>query len=222
MSPTLFNLILDAALNGLQRTVKYENSNLNYVAFADDLVILANTEYELQEKLNQLHTSMKIFGLEINPKKCKCVHLKINRKVKTHYVATKPEIVVDGVRIPNLNADENYKYVGISITPDGIRLCKKTYTRELKLIERCKLKTHQNMKVLRQHLLPQFLYTLGEMRVAVRKWLHLPKDFPSAMIHAKIVKGGLGISRISDTTIEPRNETLKSMEREMGCSDTSH
>ena len=29
------------------------------------------------------------------------------------------------------------------------------------------------------------------------------------MIHAKIVKGGLGIPRISDTTIERRNETLK-------------
>ena len=127
---------------------------------------------------------MKTFGLEINPKKCKCVHLKINRKVKTYYIATK--IVVDGVMIPNLNADENYKYLGISITPDGIRLCKKTYTRELKFIERCKLKTHQKMEVLHQHLLPQILYTttLGEigttrmktidrqMRVAVVKWLH--------------------------------------------------
>ena len=47
------------------------------------------------------------------------------------------------------------------------------------------------------------------VRVAVRKWLHLPKDFPSVMIHAKIVKGGLGIPRILDTTIERRNGTLK-------------
>ena len=95
------------------------------MAFADDLAILANTEYELQEKLNNLPSEqparLKTFGLEINPNKCKCVHLKINKKLKTHYVATKPEIVVDGVRIPNLNADENYKYLGISITPDGKR-----------------------------------------------------------------------------------------------------
>ena len=88
-----------------EKTVKYGSSNLNYIAYADDQVILAKTEYKLQEKLNNLHTSMKTFGLEINPKKCKCVHLKINRKVKTYYIATK--IVVDGERIPNLNANEN-------------------------------------------------------------------------------------------------------------------
>ena len=29
------------------------------------------------------------------------------------------------------------------------------------------------------------------------------------MIHAKIVKGGLGIPKISDTTIERRNKTMK-------------
>ena len=32
------------------------------------------------------------------------------------------------------------------------------------------------------------------IRTWVRAWLHLPKDFPSAMIHSDIIAGGLGIN----------------------------
>lgn len=95
MSPTLFNLVLNEALRNFTGGVQYGQRNLPYLAFADDLVILANDPKELQEQLNHLNRRLTTFGLEINPDKCKCAHIQVNRKIKTYCVAVKPRIVIN-------------------------------------------------------------------------------------------------------------------------------
>ena len=76
LSPTLLNLVLNAALKKFKGEIAYGNSKLNYLAYAD--VIMANTVQELfGGKLNVLYKRLSTFGLEINPSKC--VHVKVNR-----------------------------------------------------------------------------------------------------------------------------------------------
>ena len=70
--------------NGLQRQQTGE-IKLNYLAFADDIVILANNHKDLQERLNNLYERLNIFGLEID--KCKCAHIKVFRKLKMYFIA---------------------------------------------------------------------------------------------------------------------------------------
>ena len=39
----MFNLVLDKALKGFYGTVPYGEGSLNYLTFADDLVVFANS-----------------------------------------------------------------------------------------------------------------------------------------------------------------------------------
>ena len=142
MSPTLFNLVLNKALEGYQGSVPYGESKLSYLAFADDLAIFGGTPKELQERLATWNSD---YGLEINPSKCRCAHMKISKKKHTHYIAVKSEIHVGGVKIPNLNSDESYKYLGIQIKANGTRLCRLDWTVELDRIGKSLLK-HRNIK----------------------------------------------------------------------------
>ena len=157
LSPTLLNLVLNAALKKFKGEIAYGNSKLNYLAFAD--VIMANTVQELfGGKLNVLYKRLSTFGLEINPSKC--VHVKVNRIVKTHYVAMDPQIKVNNEIVPNLSSEETYKYLGIEISPDGSRLWKMNWKIQLERIGKSHLKTHQKLEALRQHLIPKMLYSI--------------------------------------------------------------
>ena len=223
MSPTLFNLVLNEALRGLAGGIQYGESKLNYLAFADDIVVLANSPKELQEQLTNLYKRLKAFGLEINPDKCKCAHIQTCKKLHTYFIAVKPEITINNSKIPNLNSDETYKYLGIEVKANGVRKCKTEWDVELERIGKSYLKSYQKMEVLRTHLIPKILYGTTHSHIKrtamksldqrirkwVRVWLHLPKDYPSSMIHSASIQGGLGIKRVADTTITRRNDILK-------------
>lgn len=69
------------------------------------------------------------------------------------------------------------------------------------------LKPQQRLTILRTFLLPRLLYALvlgrttagrlasidRQVRRAVREWVHLPKDTPTAVFHTSVKDGGLGI-----------------------------
>ena len=98
--------------------------------------------------------------------------------------------------------------MGIQFKANGTRKCKTEWSVELERIGESHLKSYQKLEVLRTHLIPRILYGTTNtpistiamrdidklIRTWVRAWLHLPKDFPSAMIHSDIIAGGLGIN----------------------------
>ena len=75
------------------------------------------------------------------------------------------------------------------------------------------LKPQQRMYCLNHHLIPVFYHQLTlapctdkylgwidkSIRSAIRSWLKLPKDTPTALFHAEIVNGGLGVPLFSQT-----------------------
>ena len=62
-------------INSSMKTPIYlnENNKVNAIMFADDLVIIAQSEVELQSSLTQLSMFCENWKLEINTKKTKCM-----------------------------------------------------------------------------------------------------------------------------------------------------
>ena len=79
LSPLLFNLYINQVFatidNASKIPIRLDNSpdNINALMYADDLVILAESEDALQTYVNELSTFCDVWGLSINSKKTKCI-----------------------------------------------------------------------------------------------------------------------------------------------------
>ncbi len=85
LSPTLFGLFI----NGLIKCVKdlklgimITNELISISVFADDIVILAHTEEELQKMLKCIENSCKKWRLKVNTGKTNVMHFRNKRKKK--------------------------------------------------------------------------------------------------------------------------------------------
>ena len=70
LSPQLFNillqLVISTAIEDLVTGIKLQGLNINNLRFADDIVLMAETEEDLQALVTKVHTTSKSFGLTIN------------------------------------------------------------------------------------------------------------------------------------------------------------
>ncbi|GFR58526.1 retrovirus-related Pol polyprotein LINE-1 [Elysia marginata] len=78
LSPSLFNLYSEYLL---QETISEKSGilinsvNINNIRYADDTVILAESEKQLQAMLDRIVVLCKEYGMEINAKKTKTMHI---------------------------------------------------------------------------------------------------------------------------------------------------
>ena len=84
LSPVLFNLyseyLIEEALNN-KRRLSINGENINNVRFADDTVLIAESEEELQEMVNELNQNRNDYGMSLNAKKAKV--MVIDKKAKS-------------------------------------------------------------------------------------------------------------------------------------------
>ena len=66
--------VLRRSLKG-RDPVPYGNGTIEYLAFADDLVLLAENPQTLQIKINALSKGMNHIGLSFNVAKCRAAHI---------------------------------------------------------------------------------------------------------------------------------------------------
>ena len=209
-SPWLFNAVVDEATSPTIEAAA-ESDVPPVMAFAGDLVILARTPLMLEKRVNDVTTALEASGLSIHPAKCQTSIVKVDGKRKIRYADTHTRIIVRGQPLPNLGAEGTIKYLGIQFSASGIkRDTGLKIENQLTELRKAPLKPHQRMAILRDHVLPgaQHTLVLGDMRratlrrldqvirSAVRGYLHLPKDTPSAFIHAHPTDGGLGIAEL--------------------------
>ena len=112
LSPLLFNLYVNdifEMINSSMKTPIYlnENNKVNAIMYADDLVIIAQSEVELQSSLTQLSIFCENWKLEINTKETKC--MVFNRENKL----CKANIVINTKHIENVKYT---KYLGFTIS----------------------------------------------------------------------------------------------------------
>ena len=91
LSPCLFNLYEDysmqnAGLDESQVSIKISGRNINNLRYADDITLMAESEEELKEFLNEGEREEGRDGLKLNIRKTNCIlshHFMANRRGKS-------------------------------------------------------------------------------------------------------------------------------------------
>lgn len=228
LSPLLYIMVLDEVLEGLDRMthLHIDGEDLNYIAYADDLVVFAPNANLLQQKLNRISLLLHEAGWSINPEKSRTIDLISGGHCKLTALS-QTEFTVAETRIPPLSVSDTVQYLGIQFNFKG--RCPVTYidslNNYLEEISRAPLKPQQRIKILRDNLLPRLLYplTLGvvhkntlksmdrTIHAAIRKWLRLPADTPLAYLHFPIAAGGLGIQHLTSLIPFHRRKRLEAL-----------
>ena len=88
LSPTLFSLFINDLISELKNTnvgVKIDNVKICILAYADDLVVFADNEHDLQYLLNILYNWCRKWRLQVNYDKTKIVHFRGKNVERTDY-----------------------------------------------------------------------------------------------------------------------------------------
>lgn len=107
LSATLFNLALQAALEGVVDTGMIVYKSKHICAYADDIVIIATREDQLKETFALLNTNAKQVGLEVNSGKTKYMVVSPNPRLRKG-----GDLVVDDMIFANV---ETFNYLGAEI-----------------------------------------------------------------------------------------------------------
>ena len=181
---------------------------LNHLAFADDVVIIAESVVGLQHLCGQFERSLGRCGLTLNVEKSRTLRIAVNGKAKRWVCELTPFVSLAGGLMPAVTITQAYKYLGVHIsareqdaTPEDI------LTRGLNQLKSAPLKPQKRLYILRAHLLPKLHHKLvlsrtrggvlnrldRVVRKSVRAGIGLPHDATNSFIHADIKHGGLGI-----------------------------
>ena len=114
LSPILFNLFINDFIDGLRSHNKsaacLQGLPINCLLYADDLVLISESEEGLQDLLDKLYQFASSWFLEINPKKTKCVTF--SRSVKG---TNKTMVFGDTV----ISYADSYCYLGNLLSSNG-------------------------------------------------------------------------------------------------------
>ncbi|GFY56892.1 retrovirus-related Pol polyprotein from type-2 retrotransposable element R2DM [Trichonephila inaurata madagascariensis] len=116
LNDILYNLVINDTIKCVQGNPEEDKAIL---AFADDIVLLANTEKRLQDLIDRTVQSLQRVAISLNPSKCATLHLSGTTPVGARTSA----FFIRGVPIKNLSDGDWYKYLGkpveFSIRKDG-------------------------------------------------------------------------------------------------------
>lgn len=156
----------------------------------------------------------KEVGLSLNAAKCVALSMVPSGRDKKYKIITKDQFHLrDGSSVVQLKPSQEWRYLGVDFRPIGPKRVGGTLAIELERLTKAPLKPQQRLLILRAFLLPRLYHklvlagsTLGKLRaldmqvrLAVRKWLHLPHDIPKAYFHTPAPNGGLGLPSFETT-----------------------
>lgn len=210
MSPHIFNMVLDGLLRKLPQDIgaSIDGVRVAAAAFADDLVLTASTAFGLQRLLDCAEGFLTACGMAVNVGKSFTVSLgTVPRQKKT--TVDEGHFVLGGRELPWRKRTDRWEYLGVPFSPEGRLRSDPTVklVAGIRDLTKAPLKPQQRLFALRVFLLPSVFYAaslgavrLGSLnrcdratRVAVRRWLDLPHDTPTAYFHSPIDSGGLGL-----------------------------
>ena len=112
LSPDLFSLYTQLVMNELTELdgIKIGGRNVNNIRYADDMVLLADTEEKLQRLMDELTEQCRIKGLRINKSKTEVMGVTKRRE------RLPVSINIEGVAIRQV---EKFKYLGSLVSEDG-------------------------------------------------------------------------------------------------------
>lgn len=216
LSPLLFNTCIDEVIRDLENMDGFSldnKQNVSCLAFADDIILLADTAERARTLLAHLEDFLIERHMAIAPSKC--TTFEIVAANKSWYVQDPVIEAKNGFKVAYLGPTTPTTYLGIQLTPwigtmndNAISKLRKS----LPKIKKLALRPHQKVDLLAGYVIPHFLtmtpisitclQTLDrELRVAVKEYLHLPLSTADGLLYTKKRDGGLGFPRIETLVI---------------------
>lgn len=209
LSPLIFNIVMDRAIAKLSENIGYTYNGVivNCIAYADDIILIAETKCGLQSLIDVLTTELASFGLQTNIGKSSTISMIPSGRQKKIKVITEPSFLVSGQYLRAIGVMDIWRYLGIDFRCNVLNGGDFGIEANLQKVDRAPLKPQQRLKVLRVAIIPRYLHSLvlgrvnktklagfdNLIRKFVRKWLYLPQDVPLAYFYADVKSGGLGI-----------------------------
>ena len=112
LSPELFSLYTEMIMRKINHMdgVRIGGINVNYIRYADDTAIVADSEEQLQNVITLIADESRKFGLEINKRKTFCM------TISKRNVSPKCKLEIDGIEIKHV---DKFEYLGSLITSDA-------------------------------------------------------------------------------------------------------
>lgn len=229
LSPVLFCLVVDAIMASIPADVGYQlgEHHISGIAYADDVLLFAATKWGLQASIEAVEDAARGTGLLFQAKKCSVLSFVPSGREKKIKTLTTPQFQLrDGAWLPQLDTAAEWRYLGVDFRPAGPKKVGSDISTYLSRLSRAPLKPQQRLKIVRCFLLPRLYHslvlgraTLGKLRAldistraAVRRWLRLPKDVPTAFFHSPVAGGGLGIPAMATTVPGLLHQRLRNLE----------
>lgn len=156
LSGLLFALTIDPALRLLHSGAEHPSSSV--LAFADDVVLLANSPPQLQQKITLAARVLKKLSLTINPRKVQTLHLTGRTPVGTRNTP----FYLDDMLLHSISEGELFQNLGkpFSIPPLKDPSSTQEYKDSLLTISRSKLAPWQRLEAIRDFWFPSFAFAL--------------------------------------------------------------
>ena len=107
LSPALFSIYINdlaAEINALHCGIKFDNNEVSILLYADDVVLISESEDDLQNMLNTLNNWCNKWRLAVNESKTKIVHLRNKNQLRSNFIFQCGEKVI--------TFEHEYKYLG--------------------------------------------------------------------------------------------------------------
>ena len=176
LSPPLFNVYTDHIFRNVEDMpgVKICGEYINNLRYADDTVLIAESEEELQKLVNEVKERSLEYGLKMNTKKTKT--MVVRRNVDE---ACRINIVVDGVTLEQV---DKYTYLGQVITEDGrceveirrrIQIAKTNFLKMKNILTSRKINIEIRRKIMECYILSSLLYAAETWTINEADWKRL-------------------------------------------------
>lgn len=203
-SSLTLDLLIELEEQGLGFSIG--RNRLSSLAYADDILALADSSEDLQQQVHHITTYLHSVGLQLSVSKFMTMHLK--RKGKS-WIMPEAEILSGDDTLQNLRVNDNFRYLGATFNAvrgldnsDGINKISEVAARCTKL----KLKPTQKLDMLCKFILPSMYHLLftdlpsgntlngldQTIKRTVKEIFHLPASTSDGLIFGRIRDGGLG------------------------------
>jgi len=199
MSPQLFNIyiddldgILEVDLEGEETGIEVGNdTRLRLLKYADDIVIIAKTQDELQEQLSRLHAFCKRWRLEVNSDKTQVMAIRRRRSelaCKRRQAAGEPMDELAETKLyfgeTLLKHATEYKYLGVKFNAWGtwtnheeyvLRKVNARVDAMKKWLQHATLPMQAKKSLWQQGVLPIIFYGIEVVSYSAKTWAALEK-----------------------------------------------
>ena len=222
LSPSLFNMYTEEIFKEFNEMpgIKLLGEFINNLRYADDTVLLAETEEELQELVNAVKEGSLKFGLEMNTKKTKTMI--IRRDVND---GSKVDIKVDGVTLEQV---ESYQYLGQLITEDGrcekeirrrIGIAKTNFLKMKNVLTTKKLSMKTRKKILNCYIISTLMYAAETWVINAADWKRI--EAFEMWMYRKMMKVSYTEHKTNEEVLKKAN-AKRSLKKEMMLRKTKY